>query len=214
MRFLIVCTLLWSSVAAANVLEDPAVSLEIGGAPTVLFSDTKTQAFGLGFGYQFGLAVSTMNKKQLGGKLRVDRYYSRQEATSKTDTSVIEDQTYLKSLSQQYLLIGAGIEWRTKDPGHMFFYEALVGYALGARGIAEVTARSGESEIHSYDVPVLSLPYLMGGAGIKRAWLEKINLIASARTFLLIGTPYDNQLKNKILVPVPVMLSVGAEYRF
>ncbi len=203
-----------SLVAHANLLDKPAVALELGGSPTILFTDKAVQAFGLGFGTQVSLAVSTRHDQDWGLKLRIDRYYSRQESITKANTNYVTPDSRLKSLSQQYLLIGAGIEKREKGAGAEYFWEALAGYAIGVQGSAEFVPESGAATVYSRNVPLESRLMIMGGVGARRPFQDKIFFLASARTFFLIGSPYKEEFTNRGIIPVPFMFNIGGEYQF
>ncbi len=196
-----------STVGKATLL-----GIELGGVPTFLFSDSNIQAFGLGVGSNMGIYGVFRNDKTLAIKARVEHVYLREEAMSKAPMDFYIPGTYLKALTQEYMMFAGGVEFRQPGVGNQFFYEATLGYAVGVSGSAEVTPKTGTAVVEGRNVPLVSTFFLGGGAGLRRKFTEKLSGVASGRTFFLLGTPYKGDLKNKMFIPMPIMLSVGLEY--
>lgn len=197
-----------------NIGNKIGVGLELGGAPTFLFSNSELQAFGLGVGSQFGVYGTYRNDKPIAIKMRIDHVFLREEAMNRAEMDYFVGDTYLKAMTQEYTMIGVGAEFREPGAGDMFFYEALLGYAIGVSGSVEVTPKNGSSHIEGRKVALNSSVYLAGGAGIRRKLIENLMGVATARTFILLGSPYAGELTGKAYFPLPVLLSVGAEYLF
>jgi hypothetical protein len=210
-----ICFASSSALAEPTLFDDFAGGIELAGVPTLLVTDGAVGAFGFGLGHNIGLFAVTKRTEGFGLKARIDRYYSRQEALSRSDMSDVASRTFLKALTQQYTIISAGAEWRWKETNHQYFSEALLGYALGVRGKIELVNQDGSlagGELASKDVPLKSLFSIMGGVGYRRNLKNRWTLQAGLRTFFVLGSPYDKDLDTKTIVPVPLLLHLGVMY--
>jgi hypothetical protein len=171
---------------------------------------------GFGIGSNVGAYFMTRAKDPFGLKLRFDRYFSRQEALGRTETTDLAANSYYKSWTQQYFLISTGVEWRQKMNSHWSYFEALLGYGLGVQGTIEWTSKDPSvngGEIGSKRLPLENRFILMTGWGYRRAFHKDLSLVAGIRTFLPIGAPYGGALEGKMIVPIPLFLSIGVQYR-
>lgn len=199
----------------ASLFEDFAGGVEFAGVPTLLLSDADVAATGIGIGSNIGVFAITQRLKGFGLKARVDRYYSRQESLGRADTSHVANNTFMKALTQQYTIVSAGAEWRWKEANHQYFSEALLGYALGVHGKLEMVSQDGSfvgGGLASREVPVKSLFSVMGGVGYRRILKARWTLQAGLRTFFLAGAPYEKELEDKTIIPVPFILHIGLLY--
>jgi hypothetical protein len=207
------CALIVFQAGAAPLKS--AAGLELGGNGTLLLSDPTLQAFGVGAGFQGSAFFSIWKDRPIGAKLRIETLSLNEVAVQKSPTDYVQAGTSLKSMSQQWTAISIGAEGRFEGHGQIFFWEALLGYAMGAGSTVTVTTGAA-------DQPVIDLPQttrsgiaVSGGIGIKRIFTPLLSGIMSVRTFYVIGSPYTTEpLVHKAFIPLPLMFSVGAEYSF
>lgn len=205
---------LLSSPAYGTPIKSTA-GLELGGNGTLLFSDPTLQAFGIGAGFQGSLFWSLWNDRPIGLKLRIEKLSFNEVATQKAPTDYVQAGTSLKSMTQNWTAISVGAEGHFQGHGQIFFWEALLGYAMGAGSSVSVTTGLADQAVLDLPQTARSGLSLSGGVGIKRIFSPTITGIMSVRTFYLLGSPYSTDpLAHKAFIPFPVMFSVGAEYAF
>lgn len=216
LRFMFIFAIGVSAVPSrATVLTDFSGGIEFAGAPTILLSDSSVGAFGFGAGYNLGAFAISQRSADWGLKLRLDRYFSRQESLNRAEVPSVASGSFLKALTQQYTILSVGAEWRSKSSNDIFFSEALLGYAIGVHGKIEMVNQDGAAqggELSSRDIPLMSRFAVMAGLGYRRAFRDRWTLQAGVRTFFLLGAPYDKELQDKAYIPIPFLLSIGLIY--
>jgi hypothetical protein len=192
-----------------------AAGVELGGNGTFLFSDRSIQAFGLGAGYQGSVFYSMWNDRPIGAKLRIEMVEFREEAAQKSATDYLLANSSLKSMTQKWTLLGVGAEGRFKGQGQVLFWEALIGYALGADSPITVASAQPDLPPTSLSHTTRTAFFLSGGVGMKRVFNPKLTGLISLRTALFFQTPYSSSgLEEKSYFVFPVMFNVGIEVPF
>jgi hypothetical protein len=212
--FVQVCALLSAPWAFAAPVKS-AAGLELGGNGTLLLSDPTLQAFGVGAGFQGSVFFSAWRDRPIGAKLRIETLSLNEVSVQKAPTEYVQAGTSLKSMTQKWTAFSVGAEGHFEGHGQIFFWEALIGYAMGAPSTVTVTTGAA-------DQPVIDLPQttrtgiaVSGGIGIKRVFTPLLSGVMSVRTFYLIGSAYTTEpFVHKAFIPLPLMFSVGAEYSF
>lgn len=192
-----------------------AAGLDFGGNGSLLFSDPSLQAFGAGAGLQGSLFFSAWNDRPIGGKMRIETVSMKEVALQKSATDYLVAGSSLKSMTQAWTLISFGAEGRFNTQGQSFFWEALLGYALGGPSKVTVTPAVPDQPLVDTDQTTTSGFALSGGIGIKRVFSPWITGLMSVRTLFLLSPTYNSStLSSKTFIPVPLLFSIGAEVPF
>lgn len=190
------------------------VGVEFGASADFLFSDISNQAFGLGLGNQYGLSGTYLLDGAITPKVRIERVALREEMLTNTDSSNLISGTFLKGMVQGWNVISAGAEFRKQRPGHEFFWEILLGYAMANEGAVTVMSNSVGATPQTVAVAARSTFALSAGLGFRREVHSKILALVNLRTLFLTNSIYTGALENKAYIPLPLMFSVGAEMPF
>lgn len=206
--------LLTSVFANAEAIKSSA-GVELGGNGSLMLSDPSLGAFGAGAGLQGSVFYSMWDERPIGAKLRFEILQMQQTALQKTASDYILTGSYLKSFTQSMSVISVGAEGRFKSQFQSFFWEALLGYAMG--NPANVTVSYGVNDVNVVDtLQTTSSGFVIsGGIGLSRQFSEKIIGVMSLRTLFLIGSIYNSTtLNNKAFIPLPLMFSLGVKIPF
>jgi hypothetical protein len=205
---------LWGLAAWTGDFKSRA-GLELGGNGTFLFSDASVGTFGAGAGYQYSLTYGAWVDRPISGKVRIESLSLRENIDQKTSSEYVSPATFLKTMTQNWTVISAGAEGGFGAQGQTFFWEALLGYAIGGTGTVSVTNANQPSTVSDYSQHNSSFLALSGGLGLRKGFTKAISGVMTLRSFFLFRSPYDTtELNNRGFIPFPLMFNLGAEYAF
>jgi len=197
---------------AAETIKSSA-GLELGGNGSLLLSDPSTGAFGVGAGLQGSVFFTMWDDHPLSAKLRFERVSLREDSVQKTPADYLLPGYSLKTLGQNWTLISAGIEKNFVSQGQIFFWEALLGYAIGGGSTITLTPSSPDKSLNDTPQTTSSGFCVSGGIGIERIFSKTVTGIMTLRTLFVIAPTYST-LPNHTLVPLPLLFNIGAQFPF
>lgn len=199
----------------AHAIIPSAAGIELGGNGSLLFTDPTIGAFGLGAGLQGSVFLTMWTDHPISGKMRFESISMEQEAIQKSATGYIVPGTSLKSMTQSWNLISFGVQGGFTKQGQTFYWEGLLGYAIGAPSTVTVTQALPDTALMDTSQSTSSGFVLSGGVGIKRVFSPLITGLCSVRSMLLLAPTYSNSpLNNKTFIPLPIEFNVGVEMPF
>jgi hypothetical protein len=199
----------------AQALIPSTAGVELGGNGSLLITDPTIGAFGLGAGLQGSVFLTMWTNHPIVAKMRIESIAIQEEATQKSDTSYIQPGTDLKSATQSWDIISFGAQGNFPSQGQTFFWEALLGYAIGQPSIVSLTTSTPDSSLIDTNQTTSSGFVISGGVGIKRVFSPLITGLFSVRTMFLMAPTYaGSPLNNKTYIPLPLEFNVGVEIPF
>ncbi|HEX4924543.1 MAG TPA: hypothetical protein VFV50_10670 [Bdellovibrionales bacterium] len=191
------------------------VGIDGGFSGDFLVSNTQTGAFGSGIGSQYGVSASLFAEKKIGLKIRVERLDFEEQIYGDKATESLLANSYLKSAQQNYWAISLGAEWRSEGFfGRQFFWETGLGYAVGQPSQYTLLVKQVSDELHFRHINPENSVFVNLGAGFRREFRDRWNVVFVLRTVLLTKTVYGAPFTDEFYVPVPFMLSIGIERAF
>ncbi len=209
-------TLLGTLFCSEGLYADPIGAqggVELGGNGT-MFTGTGNQGFGMGAGYQGSAFFSLWTNRPLAGKLRFETIHMSEVALTPSSTDEIEPGTKLKSMTQNWNVISAGVEGRFESQGQKWYWEALLGYAMGKDG--QVSVSYGEADRPSKETAqtTRSTFALSGGVGFMKNLHPKVIGLMTMRTMFLLGQPYSSLDKAYLLFPLIFNIGIAVPFNF
>lgn len=180
-----------------------SVGAELGGSIDFMVTDSETHANGMGLGSHWGFYTVTNRKNSdWNFKFRLESVGLHEESWSNSA---------VKSLEQDWFMIGLGVENRTVNKSSTFYWEASLGYGIGGTSDTFSTASAVDLTVVKEEVETQSSFFLSAGMGFKKRYQNRFSILASLRTFFMFGQPYD--MPDRSFYPIPLMFSLGTEYQ-
>jgi hypothetical protein len=212
--FVLILSCLCPIPAQAKAIQS-AAGLELGGNGTLLISDKSLGETGIGAGLQGSLYLKMWVDRPYVPKLRVETISMHEESVQKSASDYLVAGSSLKSMTQSWTLISAGVEKSFESQGQNFFWEALIGYAIGGSGTVTVTGGVPDQAPTDFNTTVSSGFALSGGIGLHHQFSKLVTGIMTVRTLLFLGAPYNSDpLASKAFIPLPLMFNIGVEMPF
>jgi hypothetical protein len=189
--------------------------IELGGNGSLLISDPTLNVFGLGAGYQGSVFLTMWTDHPICAKMRLENISMNEESVQKSQTNYIIPSSTLQSMSQNWTILSFGAQGNFPSQGQTFYWEALLGYAFGGQGSADVQLTTPGTGVINTTQSTSSGFMISGGAGIKRVFSPKITGLFGVRTMLLLAPAYSGSpLSGKFFLPMPISFNIGVEIPF
>lgn len=189
-----------------KMLRSMSAGFELGGSIDFMISDQETHANGMGLGSQWGIfAVTNRKGTDWNFKLRLDSVGLHEEAWSNSA---------VKSLEQDWLMLGFNVENRTDKKNYLYFWEVGIGYGIGGSSEIFMSTSTVDAAVSKLETDTASNFFLSGGVGFKKKYQNRFSIFTSMRTFFIFGKPYSAvQFQGTSLYPIPFLFSLGVEYQ-
>ncbi len=179
------------------------LGIEMGLSGSLLVSDMSQDATGMGIGNQFSIYFT-----QKFGKTPIKFRVENVEFKSNVFTNADQLQ---RTISQEWWKIGAFYVVEKTD----WYWEIGGGYSIGQDSLVQVEVETSDRVfVEDTYVSTRSFLFFGAGAGYRKNLKKNFKFLASLHTRFLLNSAYTGELEGDSFVPIPFMLSLGAEVDF
>lgn len=189
--------------------KNQAFGFDIGLSGSLLLSDQSLDTLGLGIGSQYSFYYHFHRDKTWDIKLKLQRLQTQQEIITETNWREMVDSGYrFKRLKQAWWLLGASTE---KEINNFWQLDWGAGWAAGEK-VKSLTISTGTNpEPIKSNFTTNSFFYFDIGFVFRYPYKKNMLLTARFGSFLLLQSLYGKDAKDKSLILLPIISSVGIE---